>query len=215
MYKEWTRFKLFEHFPIASNVRPVRLAQNGFFYQGKGEEAKCAFCGIVNSTWTEGETVNIIHTRLSSACPFVSGQKTANVPIQSAESFNHQFTTPSPRTSNNKSGRRSNNGDFTALSKSDTANDSNAPSKQEQIHSDRNNSHQCDTTSRSKKLADERCCHTERTKYPQYSSRETRLESFTAWSYSHIVKPHDLCDAGLFYVGRCSKMILSKFCLYI
>jgi len=197
MHSEWSRFKSFEHFPIASNARPLRLAQNGFYYQGNGEEAKCAFCGVVNDTWAEGETVNETHARLSRACPFVSGQDTANVPIHAEES-----NTPSPRTRNSNNGRISNNYNnrITASAKSNTANESNSP-KQTQKHSDRKTCHDCDTTSTSTRPSEERCYVTDRTKYPQYSSRETRLESFTSWGYSHIVKPQDLCDAGLFFVG--------------
>jgi len=208
MHKEWSRFKSFEHFPIESNARPLRLAQNGFYYHGNGEEAKCAFCGVVNDTWAEGETVNEIHARLSRACPFVSGQDTANVPIHAEESLNQQSTTPSLRTRNSNNSDRSSidNNHLTASDRSKTANESDAP-QQAQRHGGRNTSHDSDTTSTTSPSG-ERCYVTDKTKYPQYSSRETRLESFTSWSYSHIVQPQDLSDAGLFFVGKYHKTCL-------
>jgi len=193
MHSEWLRFKSFELFPIASNARPLRLAQNGFYYQGNGEEAKCSFCGVVNATWPEGETVNEIHTRLSRTCPFVSGQKTANVPIHAKESLTQQSSPPSSRTRNNNNGGRSSNDNnrLTASARSKTAKESNV--------------HQQEY--RSSYLS-------ERSKYPQYLSRETRLESFTSWGYSHIVTPQDLCDAGLFFVGNYPQNVSSYTCTY-
>jgi len=202
MYKEWSRFKSFERFPIESYARPLRLAQNGFYYQGNGEEAKCVFCGVVNATWEDGEPVNEIHARLSRTCPFVSGQETANVPIHAEEPVHQQSTTLSPRIrSSSNDRRRSNDNNHLTSVKNNSANESNV-TQQEHKRSNGHNLQDCSANSRPTELAEERCYVTEKTKYPQYSSRETRLESFISWRYSHIVKSHDLCNAGLFFVGQ-------------
>ena len=210
MHNEWSRFKSFERFPVESNARPLRLAQNGFFYQGNGEEAECAFCGIVNAAWAESETVNEIHARLSRACPFVSGQATANVPIHMEETLNQQpiCSSPSSRTCNTNTDRRSSNDDnnhLTTSAKGNTVEKELNALQQEARHSSSGNSNHCGTTSTPTERAEEGCFITHMTKYPQYSSRAERMKSFTSWSYSHIVQPQDLCDAGLFFVGKLSE----------
>jgi len=215
MQKEWSRFKSFERFPIESYARPLRLAQNGFYYQGNGEEAKCAFCGVVNATWEDGEPVNELHARLSRTCPFVSGQETANVPIHAEEPVHQQSITPTPRTpSSSNDRRRSNDNNHLTTAKSNYSTNESNVTQREQKRSNGHNLHDCGTNSRPTQLAEERCYVTEKTKYPQYSSREKRLESLTSWKYSHIVKSQDLCNAGLFFVGQCLfKLFKYKICV--
>ncbi|XP_026319133.1 baculoviral IAP repeat-containing protein 3 isoform X1 [Hyposmocoma kahamanoa] len=72
MRREDERLKTFKNWPVPS-VRPEVLAKNGFYYLGRGDEVRCAFCKVEIMKWVEGDDPASDHQRWAPQCPFLKG----------------------------------------------------------------------------------------------------------------------------------------------
>ncbi|XP_052245216.1 E3 ubiquitin-protein ligase XIAP-like [Dreissena polymorpha] len=79
---EWERLKSFERFPSEPSVSFIRLAQDGFFYDGQGSDVVCFCCHATYRPKDWGDNIRAIHKTVSPACVFVNGGHTNNVPIR-------------------------------------------------------------------------------------------------------------------------------------
>ncbi|XP_060577990.1 putative inhibitor of apoptosis [Ruditapes philippinarum] len=72
---EWARYRTFCTFPQSSPARPIRLAANGFYYCGHGEDdtVRCFSCKQVYHGFKEGDIASNIHSRISPNCAFLTG----------------------------------------------------------------------------------------------------------------------------------------------
>lgn len=70
MRKEDERMKTFEKWPV-SFLSGEQLARNGFYYLGRGDEVRCAFCKVEIMRWVEGDDPAKDHQRWAPQCPFV------------------------------------------------------------------------------------------------------------------------------------------------
>lgn len=70
MRKEDERIKTFEKWPV-SFLSGDELARNGFYYLGRGDEVRCAFCKVEIMKWVEGDDPAKDHQRWAPQCPFV------------------------------------------------------------------------------------------------------------------------------------------------
>lgn len=78
MHREEERLKTFDKWPVTF-LTPSQLARNGFYYLGRGDEVRCAFCKVEIMRWEEGDDPAVDHQRWAPQCPFL--RKTAgNVP---------------------------------------------------------------------------------------------------------------------------------------
>jgi hypothetical protein len=50
-----------------------RLAAAGFYYTGRGDIVRCAFCGVEVGWWQEGDSQFDNHKRFSPSCGFDKG----------------------------------------------------------------------------------------------------------------------------------------------
>ncbi|VVD05437.1 putative inhibitor of apoptosis isoform X2 [Leptidea sinapis] len=81
MRREEERLKTFDKWPV-SFLSPELLARNGFYYLGRGDEVRCAFCKVEIMRWVEGDDPAKDHQRWAPQCPFLRGQAgTGNVPM--------------------------------------------------------------------------------------------------------------------------------------
>ncbi|CAH2982574.1 unnamed protein product [Chilo suppressalis] len=77
---EEERLKTFEKWPLTF-LSPELLARNGFYYLGRGDEVRCAFCKVEIMRWEEGDDPAADHQRWAPQCPFLRNHTSAgNVP---------------------------------------------------------------------------------------------------------------------------------------
>ncbi|BBU37599.1 inhibitor of apoptosis protein 3 [Choristoneura diversana nucleopolyhedrovirus] len=74
MEDENARLATYINWPVQF-LEPQRLAANGFFYLGRGDEVRCAFCKVEIMRWEEGDDPARDHQRWAPQCPFL--KKTA------------------------------------------------------------------------------------------------------------------------------------------
>ncbi|CAK1555298.1 unnamed protein product [Leptosia nina] len=81
MHREEERLKTFDKWPVTF-LSPELLARNGFYYLGRGDEVRCAFCKVEIMRWVEGDDPAKDHRRWAPQCPFLRRQVGAgNVPL--------------------------------------------------------------------------------------------------------------------------------------
>ncbi|KAH3724380.1 hypothetical protein DPMN_050196 [Dreissena polymorpha] len=109
MHIEWARLRSFETFPSETKTSCLRLAQNGFYYNGNGSEVVCFECDAKFRPRSWHDDISEEHRRLSPLCRFVKGMRTENVPInennaatnvdstKTNDALHEQFTNPSAR----------------------------------------------------------------------------------------------------------------------
>lgn len=73
MRLEEERLKTFEKWPVMF-LPPKVLASNGFYYLGRGDEVRCAFCKVEIMRWVEGDDPAKDHQRWAPQCPFLRKQ---------------------------------------------------------------------------------------------------------------------------------------------
>lgn len=64
------RVKTFDKWPLTF-LSPELLARNGFYYLGRGDEVRCAFCKVEIMRWVEGDDPAKDHKRWAPQCPFL------------------------------------------------------------------------------------------------------------------------------------------------
>jgi hypothetical protein len=57
------------------------LAKNGFYFLGRGDEVRCAFCKVEIMKWENGDDPAVDHKRWAAQCPLVNGRDTDNIPL--------------------------------------------------------------------------------------------------------------------------------------
>ena len=57
-----------------------QLVAAGFFFTNRGDEVRCAFCGVEVGHWVEGDDAFKDHQRWSPSCEFVKGLFAGNIP---------------------------------------------------------------------------------------------------------------------------------------
>lgn len=67
MRSESERLKTFKDWPLTF-MSPHRLAKNGFYYSGKHDEVRCAFCRVELMHWSEGDDPEEDHRRWAPHC---------------------------------------------------------------------------------------------------------------------------------------------------
>ncbi|XP_053389940.1 baculoviral IAP repeat-containing protein 7-like [Mercenaria mercenaria] len=82
---EWARYETFKTFPFDSPVMPIRLASNGFYYNGSSDSVTCFSCGLEYRGWREGDSVADIHARLSPDCHLIVGADQTNIGIHAGD----------------------------------------------------------------------------------------------------------------------------------
>lgn len=72
MYRIEERLKTFVDWPVPF-LSPEILAANGFYYLGRGDEVRCAFCKVEIMGWVEGDDPVKDHHKWAPKCPFLAG----------------------------------------------------------------------------------------------------------------------------------------------
>ncbi|XP_053389605.1 baculoviral IAP repeat-containing protein 3-like [Mercenaria mercenaria] len=234
MNHEWARYESFKTFPEESAVSSLRLAQAGFYFSGKGEEAVCFFCGLSNGKWTNKESVIELHKRLSPKCKFINGERTENVPIhgngeseqnyggacggpedfsennttRETEQIEHiQYSSEITRTRNEVSQQTEQNLEQTNTTTGNTYQNT----LENERHSILQNgsSGQYSEYRPPEEIKRFPGITNEQPKHPDYATRSVRLSSFSQWQLGHVMKPEDLAEAGFFF---CGTLLFPKIC---
>lgn len=85
MKYEWARYATFKTFPMESPVMPVRLASNGFYYNGVNDSVTCFSCKLQYQGWKDTDIVSEVHAKLSPDCNFLQGIDFLNIGIHPDE----------------------------------------------------------------------------------------------------------------------------------
>ncbi|GJQ74492.1 putative apoptosis [Trypoxylus dichotomus] len=88
MQEEEQRLKTFTNWPLAF-ISKSSLAEDGFYYTGKDDIVRCAFCQLEIGYWEMGDVPNAEHKRWNPNCPLVRGAVASNV--QSSQSNSAQI----------------------------------------------------------------------------------------------------------------------------
>ena len=90
------RLMTYYDFPTSSHVSAESLVEAGFFYTGREDRVKCAFCYGTLYSWENGDIAMIEHIKYYAACPFVKGISCGNIPLkQTCELVNSELNTAS------------------------------------------------------------------------------------------------------------------------
>ncbi|AXU41708.1 IAP-3 [Spodoptera eridania nucleopolyhedrovirus] len=64
------RLNSFAEWPTWAQVSPFHLALSGFYYIGRGDEVRCAFCKVEIMNWKRGDDPLVDHKRWAPQCAF-------------------------------------------------------------------------------------------------------------------------------------------------
>ncbi|QEI03480.1 IAP-3 [Spodoptera cosmioides nucleopolyhedrovirus] len=64
------RLNSFSNWPAWAQVSPYHLALSGFYYIGRGDEVRCAFCKVEIMNWKRGDDPLVDHKRWAPQCTF-------------------------------------------------------------------------------------------------------------------------------------------------
>lgn len=82
MNLELVRLETFKNFPTSRSVSAIKLAKEGFYYKGEGEDdlVICFACKSEKRGWRDGDVPREIHQQMSPQCPLLNEQS-VNVPV--------------------------------------------------------------------------------------------------------------------------------------
>ncbi|QOD39974.1 iap-3 [Matsumuraeses phaseoli granulovirus] len=70
MENEEARLLTFDGWPL-TYLSAAQLAKNGFYYLGRSDEVRCAFCKVEIMRWAQGDDPAEDHKKWAPQCPFV------------------------------------------------------------------------------------------------------------------------------------------------
>jgi hypothetical protein len=88
MKQEKFRLETFNSWPKKNQISPKPLAQNGFYFTGKNDVLKCAFCAVTLGGWKIDDEVAIRHKKNSPGCLFANStnpKAVGNIPCTQSE----------------------------------------------------------------------------------------------------------------------------------
>jgi len=182
--------------PVSAQQSPIELAESGFFYLGDLDRVQCAFCKLVLRNWSRGDNPIWEHFKGSRHCDFIQGFDVGNKPIEE-----DPVRGPNPRLPNFDvcGNQNSLTGIYQPMprSVSSTSEDEPMSSEDEFQIMDRFDPLSYDEPIEENPQAFGPQC-------PEMASNDARLKSFKNpnWPVNCPVKPVDLADAGLFYIGK-------------
>ncbi|XP_065927049.1 baculoviral IAP repeat-containing protein 2 isoform X1 [Magallana gigas] len=82
MNVELVRLETFKNFPPSRSVSAIKLAKEGFYYIGQGEDdlVICFACKSQKRGWRDGDIPREIHQQMSPQCPLLN-EHSVNVPV--------------------------------------------------------------------------------------------------------------------------------------
>ena len=81
MAVEFLRLCTMHDYTSTSGPSLLRLAQNGFYYDGNGTELICFSCGVKIRNWKYDDSPHEIHLKASPTCRFLLDSGDGNVPV--------------------------------------------------------------------------------------------------------------------------------------
>ncbi|CDG72862.1 Inhibitor of apoptosis 3 iap-3 [Spodoptera exigua multiple nucleopolyhedrovirus] len=79
------RLNSFSQWPVWAKASPFYLALSGFYYIGRGDEVRCAFCKVEIMNWREGDDPIVDHNRWAPQCKFAQNVCSSNVIYKTIE----------------------------------------------------------------------------------------------------------------------------------
>jgi len=188
---ESARLATFTGWPVGF-MSAADLAAAGFFYLGRGDSCRCAFCGSYVGDWVEGDQPLVEHRNLFPMCPFIRGLEVGNIPISSGRGGGSDVP-PAPAAPVGTTGR---------------GQDDTGPRwhRSPNAGPEKGNGF---THSFMKQLGQSSTKEPENIGiikhtgplHPNYATTEARLRTFREWPPALKQQPKELADAGFYYIG--------------
>ncbi|XP_065927044.1 baculoviral IAP repeat-containing protein 2 isoform X2 [Magallana gigas] len=94
MNLELVRLETFKNFPLSRSVSAIKLAKEGFYYKGEGDDdlVICFACKSEKRGWRDGDIPREVHQQMSPQCPLLN-EHSVNVPVGgslNSHNGNHQ-----------------------------------------------------------------------------------------------------------------------------
>ncbi|AGR57154.1 IAP-3 [Choristoneura rosaceana nucleopolyhedrovirus] len=178
MKDENARLATYTNWPVQF-LEPQRMAANGFYYLGRSDEVRCAFCKVEIMRWMNGDDPESDHKKWAPRCPFLRrsdvAQESAGVHAPQESVGVH-----APQESVGVHAPQESVGVH-------------APQESAGVHAPR----ECEATN---KVSFPVPVH------PEYAIEAARLRTFTAWPRGLKQHPEILAEAGFFYTGKSDKV---------
>jgi len=182
---EAVRLSTFANWPVAF-MSPVELSRAGFYYLGRGDSCRCAFCGSYVGDWVEGDEPMAEHLNLFPMCPFVRGLEVGNVRIG-------EEVRPTSQPSSENPGH-----DEAGLRWPPPHRASNAGPEKGNGHPNNFMSQMGSVSGKEENIGIIK--HTGPL-HPNYATLEARLRTFREWPPALKQQPQELAEAGFYYIG--------------
>lgn len=210
MQFELIRLQTFSRYPENAPVRPIRLAEAGFYHTGNGTEVRCYSCGKTYTDWKQGDSPRDIHLRISPHCVHIRRNENESITMESGTENRSQ----SNSFENNTEGvEQTQPNEEHSQIQAQTQQQNNPYSQQQQQQQIQNNTtHQLNTNTTNENQPSASRTHTnsrydplginfDRPKYHAYAVLAVRISSFHGWP-SHLTQSaKEMATAGYFYAG--------------
>lgn len=180
---EAIRLSTFASWPIVF-MSPVELAKAGFYYLGRGDSCRCAFCGSYVGDWVEGDEPMAEHLNLFPMCPLVRGLEVGNVEIGASVQTTAQQSNDDP--GHDETGLRWMPAHRSPNAGPEKGLPNNFMSKVGQVSGKEENIGIIKHTG---------------PLHPNYATLEARLRTFREWPPALKQQPQELAEAGFYYIG--------------
>lgn len=182
---EAIRLSTFASWPIVF-MSPVELARAGFYYLGRGDSCRCAFCGSYVGDWVEGDEPMAEHLNLFPMCPYVRGLEVGNVEFMAEAQTSAQQSNDDP------------GHDETGLRWMPAHRSPNAGPEKGNVLPNNFMSKIGQVSGKEENIGIIK--HTGPL-HPNYATLEARQRTFREWPPALKQQPQELAEAGFYYIG--------------
>lgn len=177
MKYEKNRLDTFNHPSWKCFMDRKKLARCGFYYFGKEDHVRCAFCRVEIGRWLPGDDCETDHQRWGPMCPFLRGIEVDNIPIDPTTAV------PTRPRSEDICGR------IGMEIRPNTVSEEYGPSVQA-VNGENISFKSFGVNPHNGPI------------HNMYATEQSRLATFKEWPRSLKQKPKELAEAGFYYTGR-------------
>ena len=196
MKNEEKRLKTFDTWPecLIDKVKPIDLAQCGYFYTTIKDKVICAFCKVPAWDWASTDVPIKEHYRHNPDCPLLNDQECGNQPIKNVKFkellLEYQDIAPNSFSDEDVSFLQ-----FSNFSRQLSNNSSSSGNEQSSNHDEQIDLNELNKL---KNLSKVILTHKHVDKFYTY---QNRLSTFEKWPTDNLNK-NLLADAGFYYLGK-------------
>ncbi|KAL3882077.1 hypothetical protein ACJMK2_028450 [Sinanodonta woodiana] len=212
MKYEMLRLCTMKTFPAGNRPFSVRIVRAGFYYAGHRDQVVCYCCGSRKDNWVLGDIPLFIHQTLFPSCSFLTSNATVNVPIikaNPARSLADVHLTEVQRSNGSNQLDTTQCESSLMIISSHQKQENDSSRNHEMLVTNKGSpAHQLMSSGGTNVLD---CGQTAAPRmhsidvppprYPQYSSKNMRINSFQGWPAAIRHTPEEMAECGFYYAG--------------